>query len=355
MHIRLPLPHAETTCRQLGHQLGRQLDRTERLDWIDAAKGFGILLVVIGHTVGGGAAYDLIYLFHMPMFFMLSGVVFRPEPTAALARKRARTLLLPYVSFFVLLLAAEAVARRLGGAPLASLAAFGRHQAKLGLLGGQALTGRYGTFWFVPCLFLGVVGYNALRRWAGGPFGRAMAWAAAGLLLAGYGLARLALPWDAAVAPMAVCFIWAGEAWGRVFRAGSARADGPWLAAACAVAALGVAYARPFDMKYGEYGTPVLSVAAALAWAHVVFVLSGWLARIEALRRVVAPLGRASLVILFLHRLIVLELHGLPDAVVVAAATGLPFLAWLAIRRCPSPLRQALLGERPSRVAGLVR
>ncbi len=141
-----------------------------------------------------------------------------------------------------------------------------------------------------------------------------------------------------------------GEAWGRVFRAGSARADGPWLAAACAVAALGVAYARPFDMKYGEYGTPVLSVAAALAWAHVVFVLSGWLARIEALRRVVAPLGRASLVILFLHRLIVLELHGLPDAVVVAAATGLPFLAWLAIRRCPSPLRQALLGERPGRV-----
>ena len=58
-----------------------------RADWIDAAKGIGILLVVFGHVVGGlrdagllpqdsefSTLFYLVYTFHMPMFFLLSGV-----------------------------------------------------------------------------------------------------------------------------------------------------------------------------------------------------------------------------------------------------------------------------------------
>jgi fucose 4-O-acetylase-like acetyltransferase len=58
-----------------------------RLEWIDAAKGMGIALVVLGHTMrglvnaglmapgGAGEAVDRwIYAFHMPLFFVLSGL-----------------------------------------------------------------------------------------------------------------------------------------------------------------------------------------------------------------------------------------------------------------------------------------
>lgn len=59
-----------------------------RKPWVDLAKGFAIILVVIGHTVlglgpslvtvsdYGHLLTEMIYLFHMPLFFALSGVVF---------------------------------------------------------------------------------------------------------------------------------------------------------------------------------------------------------------------------------------------------------------------------------------
>lgn len=57
---------------------------TKRLDWIDIAKGIGIILVVLGHTLVpqvretglAGFLWIFIYNFHMPLFFFLSGYLF---------------------------------------------------------------------------------------------------------------------------------------------------------------------------------------------------------------------------------------------------------------------------------------
>lgn len=38
---------------------------------LDAMRGIGIVLMVVGHSGFGGS--DFIYLFHMALFFMLSG------------------------------------------------------------------------------------------------------------------------------------------------------------------------------------------------------------------------------------------------------------------------------------------
>mgnify|MGYP003299353383 CR=1 FL=1 len=61
------------------------MDNKDRIKWIDTAKGIGILLVIIGHTVEDYTIPEfltrgLIYSFHMPLFFILSGITFRqPE------------------------------------------------------------------------------------------------------------------------------------------------------------------------------------------------------------------------------------------------------------------------------------
>lgn len=49
----------------------------KRLDYIDAAKGIGILLMVLGHIWTDSCAEIVIWLysFHVPMFFILSGMV----------------------------------------------------------------------------------------------------------------------------------------------------------------------------------------------------------------------------------------------------------------------------------------
>ncbi|MDP4006126.1 acyltransferase family protein [Methylobacterium sp. NEAU K] len=87
-------------------------DPPGRIAWIDVAKGAGILLVVFGHVWRGcanaGLAIDpavyaavdrAIYLFHMPLFFFLAGLVLdrslRGRTLTGYARDRAEQLIVP--------------------------------------------------------------------------------------------------------------------------------------------------------------------------------------------------------------------------------------------------------------------
>src|SRR4051812_19851447 len=81
-----------------------------RLDWIDSARGVGILLMFYGHVVqlsfrGNHAAEEqmrLIYSFHMPVFFVMAGFFFRPARDLGLrVRQLAARRLVP-VMFFAL-------------------------------------------------------------------------------------------------------------------------------------------------------------------------------------------------------------------------------------------------------------
>ena len=46
--------------------------RTLRLPYMDVAKGMGILCVIIGH-MGNETINRIIFSFHMPLFFLISG------------------------------------------------------------------------------------------------------------------------------------------------------------------------------------------------------------------------------------------------------------------------------------------
>ncbi len=47
----------------------------KRLMWLDAARGIGILLVLLGHTSPSFGKF--IYGFHMPLFFIISGFLYK--------------------------------------------------------------------------------------------------------------------------------------------------------------------------------------------------------------------------------------------------------------------------------------
>jgi fucose 4-O-acetylase-like acetyltransferase len=73
-----------------------------RLDWLDAAKGLGILLVTLGHTDIPSQLKTYIYTFHMPLFFFLSGYLFTLKKFPNLKvflSKRTKSLVLPYLCF----------------------------------------------------------------------------------------------------------------------------------------------------------------------------------------------------------------------------------------------------------------
>ena len=79
---------------------------SKRVGYIDIARGIGILLVVLGHNDFGYVSpfgYRLIYSFHMPLFFFLSGYFLNASvPFVDFLKKRFNSLLKPY--FFTIFL-----------------------------------------------------------------------------------------------------------------------------------------------------------------------------------------------------------------------------------------------------------
>jgi fucose 4-O-acetylase-like acetyltransferase len=91
----------------------------DRLQWVDQAKGIGIVLVVYGHVISGVQAagihmdeqayrltWDSIYAFHIPLFFFLSGLFFpqswQRRGTWGVLANKVDTLVYPYVLWSLL-------------------------------------------------------------------------------------------------------------------------------------------------------------------------------------------------------------------------------------------------------------
>ena len=77
----------------------------QRVEYIDRLKGFAILCVVIGHftlwAIGrrNDPFHDFVYLYHMPLFFFLSGIVISAAPKPKKVLVKACQFLCPF--FFV--------------------------------------------------------------------------------------------------------------------------------------------------------------------------------------------------------------------------------------------------------------
>lgn len=88
-----------------------------RILYIDIARGIGILLVILGHCIFNTESFvrTFIYSFHMPFFFMLSGMTYKPvvcdtmSNTMKQSLKKKRFLLLVYAIFSTVFLLKDVV------------------------------------------------------------------------------------------------------------------------------------------------------------------------------------------------------------------------------------------------------
>jgi len=83
-----------------GNQRGGSMSK--RIEYIDIARGIGILLVVMGHNdvqLVSPYLHKLIYSFHMPLFFFMSGLFFKSnQPFLQLVQRRYSAVLKPYIT-----------------------------------------------------------------------------------------------------------------------------------------------------------------------------------------------------------------------------------------------------------------
>ena len=71
-----------------------------RILWVDIAKGIGILLVLIGHVSQNSYISSFIYSFHIPLFFIISGYLYKNKKNYI--RNKTTTILIPYLFFSII-------------------------------------------------------------------------------------------------------------------------------------------------------------------------------------------------------------------------------------------------------------
>ncbi|MEC3910810.1 acyltransferase family protein [Sphingobium sp. CR2-8] len=297
-----------------------------RLDWVDVARGIGVVAVVIGHVWTRGPVRDAMYSFHMPLFFLLSGMLSRPHAIGDFTRRQLVKQMRPYAAFLLILLVADQIIERLkGGLPIF-------HQWPGDsipiLLGGSWLRGPYTIFWFVPCLLIARLLFNvALVRWPD-VLNRRWGLILLPMIVLAYALGRWteASPLGVLSVPMAFVLLWTGAIWPRI------RWRGWMLLPLSALALGGLAGVFPtLNMKAADYGWPLLSIGSAVATSLLLFRLSALIAPFAGS---VAAVGRASLVVMYLHVAVIHYLSpylGKPWLLLLALLV--PFCLYQAIRR----------------------
>ena len=131
---------------------------TERLRWLDVVKGIGIILVVVGHIYSNRTVFNWLYSFHMPLFFIAAGLVYRKKPILVDIRRRIQSIVVPYFSLGGLLLIYwQLLERKFRDSDKSFANSF------MGLFSGQYDNLDFNVhLWFLPCFFVTVVLYNIL-------------------------------------------------------------------------------------------------------------------------------------------------------------------------------------------------
>lgn len=129
----------------------------KRCEFADVARGIGILLVILGHLLTvSTAASSVIYSFHMPLFFILSGLFTKAKtPLKTRVVKSTSRLLLPYlyVTLFGVIFTLIADGGRLNWQTMLYEFLICRPRS---IHAGQ--------LWFLPCLFVtGILFHFAAR------------------------------------------------------------------------------------------------------------------------------------------------------------------------------------------------
>lgn len=136
----------------------------KRLDYIDTAKGIGIILVVIyHHLLGADYINNWISSFHMPLFFMITGYLYAfrdnySKPVGDFIIQKLKGLMYPFFTLSCIVILWNAFFYNI----LFSSVTPENTTLEIFLL--TISTYGYHALWFVPCLFYSSLLFFLLRR-----------------------------------------------------------------------------------------------------------------------------------------------------------------------------------------------
>lgn len=312
---------------------------------IDIVRTLGILAIVAGHIWFTDLAYLGLYPWHVPVFFFLTGYLWKPKGLTVDLRNRAGSLLRPYAFWFAIVYAVYAawvVVR--GQASLGALAA--------PIYGGFYATRPFTTFWFVFVLFAAATVWRLLERTPSWLRWTLVGGATLAAPVVGPMLARTPLAIGTAL--LAFVFIAAGQtAREHESKLGPTRPYAAIFLLIMSGVLVFTGLSRPVNLKLGDWGTPVVSVVVACAISWSMVILATLVARLigERSRAAFTTFALCGFTIVLVHPAVlwVLEPIPVPDLLLWVVAVCVPaVIGWVALR---TPLSQWVTGGKKTQVS----
>lgn len=278
----------------------------ERKDYIDMARGIAILLMVIGHTVDNTVLNTFIYSFHVPIFFVLSGMLWKEREMKLNIKRWVQTLLVPYVVVAVILCCFYRLYNWISGNGLVGPGlldiVLGLSVPSLSWEGIQA----FGPVWFLVCMFSGKVIFELVLKIISKENMVLLTVAIACLVLGGTVISGIMiLPWSIDAALVSLLFSYVGwllrdERFPRLMSDVKLRS---WLVIGCGILWIAEMLCGSMDLAWRSYPMWPLCIFGATGGSIIVIVIC-YLARdISGLNRFLAFWGKNSMTVLCIHSL----------------------------------------------------
>ena len=141
-------------------------ENIKRIEYIDFARGFAMLLCIIGHAGVTGLVRGYIYSYHMPLFFIISGMVYKNKDSIGnFIQKKSKELFIPYIFWSIVWLVfwwgVYFAASRLG---FENDKNFSLKDSVIGLLLDTRGEKYGGYLWFFYALFVTIVFFDTLQK-----------------------------------------------------------------------------------------------------------------------------------------------------------------------------------------------
>jgi fucose 4-O-acetylase-like acetyltransferase len=306
--------------------MNTKIETGGRIEWIDIAKSIGLIFIIIGHNIFfkyQGAKY--IYWFHVPLFFMLSGILHRQNiPTFTFIQARFKHLMIPYLFFLSICF----LIKPFGYCNQISITNL--------LLGGIYLSESGSNilmkWWFIPCLFatqiaaffiLKLKNYKAVICIVLISYFTAIMieWKYS-VFLWGVEYNLIKLPLSLEIVPMSLVFYLIVFFCKRVFLSADYNTkDMSLLLLFILLTTILLDYSGvitiPFFNMYGQqYGFPIVNIVIPLICFILVRYVSLLISRLFIMKNIFIAIGQAAMPIMFLHLLLPIVLIQCLDKVI---------------------------------------
>ena len=304
----------------------------ERNKEIDILKGIGISLMVFNHISWGLKVHTYIQSFHMPLFFIVSGYLYKQKPLKDVAYKRTKSLLFPYLLFmslyFIIALTTSLPVEKITFySALKAIFIFPTDNTNMPI--SPAL-------WFLPCMFLSSLVYTALGNISFGK--KSIIVLSLAVISTVYSaLSDYMLPFCIEPTAVALFFMLIGE-WMRKEKTYEPMISKPIFVVGLIIIEAVFAYInKAVDMRSARFHIVPLYFFNGVLGTVAYWGISRWIDSAHmhfwgVLRKVLGTIGRYSIVFLCTHQLFILILKkGFADIIVkgILYKAGIKSLIWI--------------------------